>query len=100
MGKEKTQFKKGNPGKPKGAENKTTKQAKELVVELVESGLDVAKAKLAQIEDPKDYLDTLAKFISYVVPKKTETDLTSQGQAIIWNETRTYESDSKTDEGA
>ena len=67
-----TKFTKGNKGKPKGAQNKTTKRAKELVVELVEFGLPEAKEKLKAIKDPKDYLDALAKFISYVVPKQSE----------------------------
>ena len=34
MGKEATQFKEGNPGKPKGAVNKTTKAVKEVFAEV------------------------------------------------------------------
>lgn len=90
-------FQKGNAGKPKGAQHKTTKAAKELVVELVDYGLEKAKRKLDEIEDPKDYLDTLSKFIGYVMPKKTSTDLTTDGQPIVWNETRNYGADDKTD---
>lgn len=76
MAKEQTQFKEGNPGKPKGAQNKVTRTAKELVTELVSAGMEKAMEKLSEIEDPKDYLETLAKFISYVVPKKTESETT------------------------
>jgi hypothetical protein len=90
-------FKKGNPGKKKGTVHKTTKQAKEMVIELVDYGLEKAKRKLDEIEDPKDYLDTLAKFIGYVMPKKTATDLTTDGQPIIWNEVKNYEPDHQTD---
>ena len=68
-------FEKGNGGKPKGAENKTTKRAKELVVELVEAGLPDALEKLKSIKDPKEYLDALAKFISYVVPKQSDVSV-------------------------
>lgn len=73
-------FGRGNPGKPKGAVHKTTKKAKEMVVELVEGNLPKAMEMLNRIEDPKDYLDTLAKFIGYVIPKKT--DVTSDDQPL------------------
>jgi hypothetical protein len=71
--------KKGTPktgGREKGTVNKVTRTAKELVTELVSMGMEKALKKLDEIEDPKDYLDTLVKFISYVVPKKTETETT------------------------
>lgn len=68
-------FSKGNKGKPKGATNITTKKAKELVVELVEKGLPKAFEKLEEIKNPKDYLDTLSKFIAYVIPKQTEVEV-------------------------
>ena len=69
-------FKKGNKqgvGRGEGTPNKVTATAKEMVIQLVESGLPTAMAKLQQIENPKDYLDALAKFISYVVPKQLDT---------------------------
>lgn len=71
--------KKGAPktgGRSKGSPNKVTRTAKELVTDLVSAGMEKAMQKLQEIEDPKDYLDTLAKFISYVVPKKVENDTT------------------------
>lgn len=71
-------FEKGNPGKPKGAENKVTKEARELVLELVSDGLEKAKQKLEAIQDPKEYLETLAKFISYVVPKQRHTEISGE----------------------
>ena len=74
----KHKFEAGNKGKPKGAENKTTKRAKELVVELVEAGLPDALEKLKSIKDPKEYLDALSKFISYVVPKQVDTTINDQ----------------------
>ncbi len=71
-------FEKGNPGRQKGAINKSTKLAKELVVEFVEAALPMALAKLEQIENPKDYLDALSKFIAYVVPKQSEIEVTER----------------------
>jgi vacuolar-type H+-ATPase subunit E/Vma4 len=89
--------KKGAPktgGRAKGAENKVTRTAKELVTELVSAGMEKAKQKLDEIEDPKDYLDTLAKFISYVVPKKTETE-TTVALPVLKTETRILPSEAK-----
>lgn len=68
-------FTEGNPGRPKGAVNKSTKLAKEMVVEFVEAALPVALDKLKEIENPKEYLDALSKFIAYVVPKQSEVDV-------------------------
>jgi len=73
----------GNPaGKPKGALNRTTLEAKMLLekilfgqVEGIEEALEEIKAK-----DPARYLDACAKLFTYVLPKKT--DLTSGDKPI------------------
>ena len=69
-------FEKGNPGKPKGAENKTTKAARELFIQImegqqqhIEESLDKVRAK-----DPAKYLEVLSKFYPYFIPKKLEID--------------------------
>lgn len=80
---DKGRFAQGNKGKPKGAENKTTKRAKELVVELVEAGLPEALNKLKSIKDPKEYLDALSKFIAYVVPKQVDTTINDNRIDVI-----------------
>jgi hypothetical protein len=76
MGREKTQFKKANPGKPKGAENKTTKAAKELFVSIMEGEVDHIKDSLEKVrkKDPAKYLEVLSKFYPYFMPKKLEVD--------------------------
>lgn len=76
MGKEVTQFKKGNPGKQKGAENKTTKAAKELFVQIMEGEVDYIKESLEKVrkKDPAKYLEVLSKFYPYFIPKKLEVD--------------------------
>lgn len=79
----KGRFTQGNKGKQKGAENKTTKRAKELVVELVEAGLPRALEMLESIKDPKEYLDALAKFMSYVVPKQVDTTINDTRITVI-----------------
>lgn len=72
----KAKFEAGNPGKPKGATNKTTKAAKELFVQIMEGEVDNIKASLDKIrlKDPALYLQTLSKFYPYYMPKKMEID--------------------------
>jgi hypothetical protein len=76
VSKEKTQFKAGNQGKPKGAENKTTKAAKELFVQIMEGQVDNIQESLERIreKDPGKYLEVLSKFFPYFIPKKMEID--------------------------
>lgn len=76
MGKEKTQFKPGNSGKPKGTENKTTRKAKELFINIMEGQVDHIEASLDKIrqKDPAKYLEVLSKFYPYFMPKKLEVD--------------------------
>lgn len=76
MGKERTQFKAGNSGKPVGAENKTTKKAKELFVSIMEGQQDYIEESLDKVrqKDPAKYLEVLSKFYPYFMPKKIELD--------------------------
>lgn len=69
-------FTPGNPGKPKGAENKTTKAAKELFVSIMEGEVDNIKDSLEKVrkKDPAKYLEVLSKFYPYFMPKKLEVD--------------------------
>jgi hypothetical protein len=69
-------FTKGNAGKPKGAENKTTKAAKELFVSIMEGQVENIEASLETIrkKDPGRYLEVLSKFFPYFIPKKLEID--------------------------
>lgn len=57
-------------GKPKGAENKTTKQARELFVQILEGQVDHIQEAFEQVreKDPSKYLDLFAKYAKYFVP--------------------------------
>lgn len=83
MPKEQTQFKKGNQGKPRGAENKTTKQARELFTEIMEGEVDHIKESLAMLrkENRAKYLEVLSKFFPYFIPKKI--DISTPGDTVI-----------------
>lgn len=67
----------GNHGRPKGSKDKTTTAAKELMVSALEGQAETMEAKLIELakEDPVVYLNTLAKFLPYVLPKKVENTI-------------------------
>jgi hypothetical protein len=78
-----TSFKKGDAtGRPKGVKNKTTRQAKELLEQVLLGEVDNVKSALAAVrkKDPAKYLDACSKLFTYVIPKKT--DLTSDNERI------------------
>lgn len=65
----------GNPkGKPKGAENKLTKEARTIFLETLEGQAEHIADAFDEVrrENPKAYLDLFAKYAQYFVPKKTE----------------------------
>lgn len=74
MGSGKKGFQSGNPGKPKGAQAKTTKAAKEAFVGIMEGQVqNVQKALMdLYVKDKEAYLNCLAKFFPYFIPKMTE----------------------------
>ena len=73
-------------GRPKGAENKVTKAARDIFLETLEGqaphiaeafkdvrcGVKDNEDKVISKPDPKGYLDLFAKYAQYFVPKKTE----------------------------
>jgi hypothetical protein len=70
------QFAKGNDGKPKGATNKVTQEARELFLITIENEVPHLSKAFEEVREksPKDYLDLIAKYAQYFVPKKTQTD--------------------------
>jgi len=73
----------GNPnGRPKGAENITTKVGKELLIEVIEGQMQNVQAALEKLlkEDTKAYLDVLTKYMKFVIPEKT--DLSNNGKSF------------------
>jgi hypothetical protein len=73
-----------NPaGKPKGAVNRTTKEAKEFLEYIMFGQLDNMNEALNTLysKDPSRYLDACAKLFTYVLPKKT--DVTSQDEKLF-----------------
>jgi hypothetical protein len=71
-------FKKGESGNPKGrekgAENKITKEARDIFLETLEGQAPHIAAAFEEVrrDNPRAYLDLFAKYAQYFVPKKTE----------------------------
>ena len=80
MAKSSTTWKKGEGGKPKGALNRTTKDAQRLFIEIMDGQMDRVREALANIDDDERYINSLAKLLQYYLPRKT--DITSGDEKI------------------
>jgi len=69
-------FEKGNSGKPKGATNKITQDARELFLKTLEAQVPNIMEAFQEVRDknPAQYLDLFAKYAQYFVPKKTSLE--------------------------
>lgn len=74
MGRVKGSIKTG--GKTKGSENKLTKQAKELFVQILEGEVQHIQQAFAEVrqDDPSKYLDLFAKYAKYFVPTQIKIE--------------------------
>ena len=74
--------KKKTGGRKKGIENRTTKEAKNILEQVLLGQVDNIKSALEKIKtkDPAKYLDACSKLFTYVLPKKT--DITSGDKPI------------------
>lgn len=61
-------------GRKKGTANKNTSEARDLFIKTIEGQTEYISIAFehARQEDPIKYLDLIAKFAQYFVPKKTE----------------------------
>jgi len=74
MAANKTTFKPGEGGRPKGAQNKTGKQLKEILSEILNDEIEGLPKRLNQLSD-KDRLDIFVKLLPYLLPKQKEIDM-------------------------
>tara|TARA_R110001632_G_scaffold92880_2_gene198200 strand:+ start:599 stop:919 length:321 start_codon:yes stop_codon:yes gene_type:complete len=79
----------GNPaGKPKGAQNKTTKAIKEAYQKLTEDNLENMSAWLTNIaaEDPAKAMTLMLQLSEYLIPKLARTEVTgNDGEDLFKN---------------
>lgn len=88
------QFGPGNPGKPKGATNKVTREFKATVQKLLEDNADNVGAWLVQVAeghgeqkaDPAKALDLLAKLAEFAAPKLGRVEHVGDGGGPVLNE--------------
>jgi len=73
-------WKKGQGGKPKGALNRTTKEAHEFFNMIMNKQMDRLQMALANIDDDEKYLNSLSKLLQYYMPRKQ--DITSDDKPI------------------
>lgn len=80
-------FKPGNPGKPKGAENKTKREVKEAIALFLGQKFKTIE-KLYESLEPKEQADFLTKLLPYSIPKLTAMTDTQgddvEGQTIVF----------------
>lgn len=72
-----------NPnGRKKGTPNKTTQEARQLFINIMNGEIENIKAALDKIrgDKPEKYLECLAKLFQYTMPK--QLDVTSDGESI------------------
>lgn len=79
-------FEKGNnasKGRPKGAENKLTKEARELFIETLEGQVPNIEDAFAEVlkNNPAKYLELFAKYAQYFVPRKSESEVKGEVRA-------------------
>ncbi len=76
-------FTKGNPGKPKGAISKPTKDAKALFVHIMEGQVPEIERALKDIRDKSayNYIVCITKLMPYFMPK--QIDLKSDGEKLL-----------------
>jgi hypothetical protein len=77
--------KKGTPktgGRIKGAVNRTTKEARDVLEQVLLNQVDNIKDSLDSLKNDSDakYIDACSKLFAYVLPKKT--DVTSGGEIL------------------
>ena len=61
-------------GRPKGKENKNTKEIREAFKNLIELNLEQMEKDLKQLE-PKDRLKMIIDLSSFILPKMKQTDM-------------------------
>ena len=75
----------GNPsGRPPGVPNKATTRIREQYVKLIEDNLPLLQKWLERVakDDPKGAMEMMLKISPFIMPKLTQTDITSDGEAI------------------
>lgn len=70
-------------GSRKGSANKTTKQARELILTAIDSQSEHFDATMARVREknPAEWAKIMVKLMDFVLPKKL--DITSDGESFV-----------------
>lgn len=71
-----TTFKPGEGGRPKGVQNKTGKEVKEILSKILSDEIEAMPERLNQLSD-KERLDIVIKLLPYILPKQKELEITN-----------------------
>lgn len=71
-------FKKGEGGRPKGKPNVVTGLQREFIQSLLDDEKDKIKLELSKLTG-KDYLNVVAGFMEFSIPKLQRTEFKSEG---------------------
>jgi hypothetical protein len=81
-----TQFKKGNIGRPKGQQNKTTLAAREAIARFVDGNAERLQEWLDEVHDrdgPLAAIKCFSDLIEYHVPKLARTEITGKDEGPV-----------------
>ena len=70
-----------NSGRKKGTKNKTTESVRQCIRDIVADELPKVPAKLAEIDNAKDYIEALSKLARYVLPSLQAVEMTDSTEA-------------------
>ena len=70
-----------NSGRNKGTKNKTTEYVRQCIRDIVADELPKVPAKLAEIDNAKDYIEALSKLARYVLPSLQAVEMTDSTEA-------------------
>ncbi|MBK8516472.1 MAG: hypothetical protein IPL55_09370 [Saprospiraceae bacterium] len=82
MAQNQTSFKPGEGGRSKGAQNKSGKQVKEILSEILSEEIEGLPKRLNQLSD-KDRLDIVIKLLPYLLPKQKEIEMSVTNEVNI-----------------
>lgn len=65
------------PGRPAGSPEKVTKNAREILVKILDNQMEYVGEALDRLreKDEGEYVNTIARLLNFIIPKKTEQDV-------------------------
>ncbi len=87
-------------GRPKGSENKATKDIREAYKLLIENNLVNLQGWIEKIaeDNPAKAIELLNSMSEYIIPKLARTELVGdKDKPVVWKEVKSYDPNEETD---